>query len=390
MNDNLTGPELQALFERVFQPRPGERTLAVLVDLPDFEVPDGPAWFRRRDIACEWVARLAANPGGLDARLVAYRNVRRNNADLPEVAWLLDNPVLPESADDLDPARARSFDEILGGHSLVVAPTEFSATAPLKLAAKRLGFRGATMPGFQPGMIPALRLDYVEINRRVRVLADLLDRAVGADIDFLVDGERSYRLRLDLHHRTAHVSGGLFPEPGQVGNLPSGEAYIVPYEGESPNDPTQTEGSMPVQFGEEIVVYRIAGNRAFAADGDGPMAGRERELLTMEPAYGNLAELGLGVLGDFGVEPLGEILLDEKLGLHIAFGRSDHFGGQVGAKDFSRPEAVVHIDRVYVPAMQPRVAVPRVDLEMDDGSVVPLMRDGRYTIRFDSSNAAGN
>jgi phosphoribosylaminoimidazole-succinocarboxamide synthase len=33
----------------------------------------------------------------------------------------------------------------------------------------------------------------------------------------------------------------------------------------------------------------------------------------------------------------------EKLGLHIAFGRSDHFGGQVGAAKFSKPEEVVHV-----------------------------------------------
>jgi leucyl aminopeptidase (aminopeptidase T) len=383
VSDNLTGPELQALFERVFRPRSGERSLAVLVDLPDLDVPDNPAWFQRRDMACEWVERLLGDPDGLRPRLVAFQNARRNNADLPEVAWVLKGASLPDSADDLDPAQAQPFDRILQAHAMVVAPTEFSATAPLKLAASRLGFRGATMPGFRPSMIPALRLDYGEINRRVKVLADLLDRAVEAEVEFLVDGERSHHLRLDLRHRTAHKSGGLFPEPGQVGNLPSGEAYIVPYEGEIDGDPTRTEGAMPVQFGDEIVVYRIAGNRAFAVDGDGTMAAREHDLLVAEPAYGNLAELGLGVLGDFGVQPVGEILLDEKLGLHIAFGRSDHFGGQVGARDFSRPEAVVHIDRVYVPAMQPRITLPRVDLALDDGAVVPLMRDGRYAIRFE-------
>lgn len=382
MEANLSGPELQALFERVFRPGPGEDRLAVLVDLPDFEVGDEPAWVRRRQIACEWVARLSDNAGGLQPRLVAYRNARRNNADLPPTAWLLDEPELPDSADDLDPAAARPFDEILAAHPLVVAPTQFSATAPLKLAARRLGFRGATMPGFEPAMIPALRLDYGLINRRVDVLKDLLDRAVEAEIDFLVDGLRSHGLRLDLHHRTAHASGGLFPQPGQVGNLPSGEAYIVPYEGEQAGDPSRTEGSMPVQFEGEVVVYRIQANRAFAVDGDGPLARHEGDLLAAEPAYGNIAELGLGVLGDFGVRPIGEILLDEKLGLHIAFGRSDHFGGQVGAKDFSRPEAVVHIDRVYVPAMQPRITVARVDLAMDDGSVVRLMRDGAYVIDF--------
>lgn len=382
MDLNLSGAELQSLFERVFLPRPGEGTISVLVDLPDFEVGDEPEWLHRRVIASEWVRRLNANPGGLHARLVAYRNARRNNADLPSTAWWIDDDELPDSADDLDPADAVPFDEVLGRSPLVVAPTQFSATAPLKLAARRLGFRGATMPGFTPAMVPALRLDYGEINRRVRCLTDLLDRAVEADIDFRVDEDEAHALKLDLRHRTAHASGGLFPEPGQVGNLPSGEAYIVPYEGELAGDPTRTEGSIPVQFDNEIVVYPISGNRAFAAAGAGPFARREGDLLAAEPAYGNLAELGLGVLGDFGVAPTGEILLDEKLGLHIAFGRSDHFGGQVGAKDFSRPEAVVHIDRVYVPAMQPRIVVERVVLSMDDGSRVPLMRDGRYVIEF--------
>jgi len=75
-------------------------------------------------------------------------------------------------------------------------------------------------------------------------------------------------------------------------------------------------------------------------------------------------------------------LLDEKLGLHIAFGRSDHFGGQVGAKDFSKPEAVVHIDRVYVEEMQPRVIVRQMDLAMNDGNKIKLISDGVYAIDF--------
>jgi len=98
-----------------------------------------------------------------------------------------------------------------------------------------------------------------------------------------------------------------------------------------------------------------------------------------EPAYRNVAELGLGLLGGYGIQPVGEILLDEKLGLHIAFGRSDHFGGQVGAKDFTSPDRVVHIDRVYIPEMQPLVEPLAVDLEVGPGGDrVPLMRDGRY------------
>jgi len=88
------------------------------------------------------------------------------------------------------------------------------------------------------------------------------------------------------------------------------------------------------------------------------------------------------VLAAFGIKPIGEILLDEKLGLHLAFGRSDHFGGQVGPAQFSGPEAVIHIDRVYVPETQPDVKVLAVDLAMADGSMVALIRDGEYAVGF--------
>ena len=156
----------------------------------------------------------------------------------------------------------------------------------------------------------------------------------------------------------------------------------MPYEGELPEDPSRTAGVMPVQFGAEIVRYRIVANLALEVISEGPKSREEAALLAKEPAYGNLAELGLGVLAAFGVKPIGEILLDEKLGLHLAFGRSDHFGGQVGPAQFSGPDAVIHIDRVYVPETQPDVKVLSVDLTMADGSAVALMRDGEYAVGF--------
>jgi hypothetical protein len=139
---------------------------------------------------------------------------------------------------------------------------------------------------------------------------------------------------------------------------------------------------MPVQFGSEIVCYRIEQNKAVEVLSEGQMSRKEAALLAAEPAYGNLAELGLGVLSAFRIKPIGEILLDEKLGLHLAFGRSDHFGGQVGPAQFSVPEAVIHIDRVYVPETQPDVQVVAVDLAMPGGHSVVLMRDGSYSLGF--------
>ena len=382
MVEQLTGPELVALVRRVFQPQPDETTLAILVDLPDAKVSDDADWAARRAIAVEWVQDLSAQRAelGLNTHLVVYPNVHTNNGDLPERAWLHGSGPLP-SAESLAPAASISFADLYATHPILIAITKFSATAPLKLAAKKHPIRAATMPGFRADMIPALRLDYVEVNRRVDILKDLLDRAEGADFRFGTPSGPC-DLHVDLRHRTGHASGGLLPKPGVAGNLPSGEAYIVPYEGELPDDPSRTAGLMPVQFGAEIVRYRIVQNQALEVISEGPKSREEAVLLAKEPAYGNLAELGLGVLAAFGVKAIGEILLDEKLGLHLAFGRSDHFGGQVGPAQFSGPEAVIHIDRVYVPETQPDVQVLTVDLKLADGSSIALMRAGAYTVGF--------
>ena len=382
MAELLSGEELVALVKRVFIPQAHEKALAILVDLPDAKTPDNPDWADRREIAKAWVEALTAHREelGMNAHLVLYPNVHTNNGDLPERCWFHDGGALPTTAEGLDPAGSMTFADLYAAHPILIAPTEFSATAPLKMAAKKYPIRAATMPGFRQDMIPALRLNYTEVNRRVELLKGLLDRATGADFRFTHPGGED-TLHLDLRHRSAHASGGLLPNLGVAGNLPSGEAYIVPFEGES--EPSRSEGILPVQFGAEVVRYRIANNKAVEVLTEGPASRAEAEHLAQEPAYGNLAELGLGVLAAFGVKPIGEVLLDEKLGLHIAFGRSEHFGGQVGPAQFSSPAAVIHIDRVYVPETQPDIQVARVDLIMEDGSTLPLMRDGEYAVSFE-------
>jgi hypothetical protein len=383
-DDRLTAEELTNLIRRVFEPTPDDHALAVIVDLPDGEVPDHPQWRTRRALAAAWVEELASAKGehGLDVHLYLYRNVHSNNADLPPSAWQWTGGDPPDHVGALSGRLEEPMEEVLGSHTLVIAPTEFSTTAPLKVMSPRLGFRGATMPGFSPEMVPALRLDYTEVNRRVVMLKELLDDCVGADFRFVVDGSAEHRLHLDLRHRTAHASGGLLPHPGTAGNLPSGEAYIVPYEGEIEGDPTGSAGEMPVQFGDEVVVFRIDKNVATDILSTGPESEAEARRLAAEPARGNLAELGLGVLADFGINPIGVVLLDEKLGLHLAFGRSEHFGGQVGPAQFSRPEAVMHQDYVYLEEIQPRINPAEVVLHREGGRRVELIRDGSYVFEF--------
>jgi hypothetical protein len=381
MQDKLDTHDLVRLVQRIFRPRSEDKALALLVDLPDGNLPDHEGWKARREMAAEWHHCLAGGAGqlGLDrVSLVHYRNVQRNNADLPAGAALYEQGQPPASADQIVD-RERPFAEILDDHQILIAVTELSATAPLKLGAPKHGFRAATMPGFNASMIPALKLDYEEINERCVKLKERLDSSIAARIRFLAAGVE-YDLALDLRFRKATASGGLVREPGRAGNLPSGETYIVPYEGERDGEPSRTAGMLPLELEGELLFYRIEGNKVVEVLGDGPVAARERQEMQAEPAYRNVAELGLGLLADYGIQPTGELLLDEKLGLHIAFGRSDHFGGQVGARDFSSPDKVVHIDRVYIPEVQPAVRVLSVDLEPEGDATAPepLMRDGRY------------
>ncbi len=363
MSEILSAQDLRLLVERVFQPSSQDKGLAIIVDLPDDRLADNPDWTHRREMAANWYRELLTEQENLGLERITlawFRNAGGNNADLPATCVPGDGLTVWGNADDLE-GKEMPFTELFDTHSMVLAPTELSATAPLKVATRGAAFRAATMPGFLPSMIPALRLDYNEINRRVNLLKDWLDVATVAHFDFEA-GEDTHHLVLDLRHNQGHASGGLFPTNGIAGNLPSGEAYIVPYEGNIDGDASGSQGTLPVQIGNEVVVYAIESNKAVQVLTKGPESEREAAHLTAEPAYANLAELGLGVLGDFGLKPTGSILLDEKLGLHIAFGRSDHFGGSVGPDDFSGPDAVIHLDRVYIPETQPKVIVREVRL----------------------------
>ncbi|MHB8053715.1 MAG: M29 family metallopeptidase [Candidatus Aminicenantales bacterium] len=379
---NLTPRELVDLVRSVFPRLPGDGILSILIDIPRDPDRDNPAWQERRLLAFEWMGALYDHRLEIpmdDVRLIAYPDTGSNNADFPAEAYLC-GALPPPDASALGQVAMRvPFEDILAESQIILAPTEYSTTAPLKVAAKKFGFRAATMPGFSVAMIPALRIDYVKVARLVQAVKDRLDKAAGADVLFRVDGRQEYRMHFDLRGRTAHSSTGRFPDPGTAGNLPSGEAYIVPNEGEG-KTASATAGILPVEIGGEVVLYEIKRNKAVSVEAGGPAAAAEREYLSREPAYGNMAELGFGVLAEFGLAPCGEVLLDEKLGLHVAFGRSEHFGGSVGPNDFSAPAAVIHLDRIYIPKVQPRIEIAEVTFSFGRGRSERVMKDGKYVI----------
>ena len=121
MSAELDTADLARLVRTVFRPRPEDGGLALVVDLPDERLADNDRWRTRRAIAAGWHRALERGRSGLgldEIALVLYRNVRRNNADLPAEVWRVSldgdaDPaaLLPSRADALDPSRAEAFDE---------------------------------------------------------------------------------------------------------------------------------------------------------------------------------------------------------------------------------------------------------------------------------------
>jgi len=216
MAEKLNADELVALVQRVFTPGEGDRGLAIIVDMPDAEAADNAAWKERREMAADWAGLLSERKSeiGMErVNLLLYRNVRANNANLPATGTYHSQGPLPNNADEMR-GGAVSFDQVFESHEILIAPTQFSATAPLKMAARQCGFRAATMPGFDRSMIPALRLDYKVIGERVDRLKAILDDAQKCDIRFDAAG-RECALTLDLRHRGAHgAEDHLGPEEG--------------------------------------------------------------------------------------------------------------------------------------------------------------------------------
>jgi hypothetical protein len=379
MSLDLDFTGLRKLLDSVFQLESQEKDLSILVDLPGGSASDNDKWRERRGIALEWYRLLDVNSTAIPFKAVnlcCYDNVGSNNNDLPEECKLvggLSGDLLPDNGTRMP------FSQLFERSSVVMALTEFSATAPLKNAARAIGFRGASMPGFSRVMMPTLGIDYEQVDKRVMEFKRRMDDAEGVTVVLSVHG-REFRSYYDLRFRLAHASGGLMRQPGVVGNLPSGEAYIVPYEGEKTGEPSKTQGELAVQFGDEVVVYDLKDNRAGKVLTDGMRSDEERQKLAEEPAYGNIAEVGIGVLGEWGVTAVGSTLVDEKLGLHIAFGRSEHFGGVTGPEAFKDPKKVIHIDRVYVPSTQPLIRVEEVRFHYAGLNDEIIIKSGKYLV----------
>jgi len=358
--------DLEKLITDVFAPQPGEKVL-VVTDLPHGELKDHDGWQERRLMAEEWRSafeRMGSEQGFGVYPMLTYPATGANNADLPE-------------AGELEGKTVR-LDDVLSEVNVVVALTEYSASAPLiKYSLKHARMRAASMPKVKRSMQnTALAADYSEVARKSHILAEKLDRTDGVRVAF----STGHQLYLDLRNREAEADDGQL-HVGKKGmrliNLPSGEACIAPYEGELEGQPSKTEGTIPVDYDGELVLYEVQENNIVEVVGDGPKAREMRDYFAVDAARRNIAELGLGCNDKAVIS--GTVLEDEKvLGMHWAYGRSDHIGGITGVAKFSDPAHVVHQDTVY--AKGGPVEIASLILEYEDGSTEEIIKDAEYTI----------
>ena len=360
---------LEKFLVDVFDPVAGEK-VAVMTDVPTPTCPDNQDWRDRRTMAVEWrsgLERLGERIGFEVLPLVTYPATGANNANLPEEA---------ETGGRKVPMAA-----IMDQVSLVLALTEFSPTAPLTdVCRRRPGahvFRAASMPGIEKRMEgTSLAADYREVARRCRLLKEVFLTADHAEVEF----STGHRCFFDLRYRICESDDGYLhrdkSDDVPVINLPSGETFQVPYEGERPGEPSRTAGELPVREAEETVVFRVEGNRIVEVAGACAAAERYRRVFAEDPARANIAELAFGCNERAVVT--GNVLEDEKAGFHWAYGRSDHLGGTIGPAQFKSPATVIHQDIVYA-AGNP-IGIARADLVALDGTRTTIIRDGAYVL----------
>jgi leucyl aminopeptidase (aminopeptidase T) len=254
--------------------------------------------------AIGYALRGAAVELGNDVMLVEMLPRKTNGEEPPpEVAWLMTQV------------------------DLVLCPTSKSLThTDSRRAASAKGVRVATLPGVtEEIMVRCMNADYHRIAERTARLCELM----ATTSVIRVTAPAGTDITMPISDRTPHASSGLFRDKGQWGNLPTGESYLAPLEGQS-QGVVVVDGSM-AGIGKVAEPLRIVVKDGYATDITGGEAAEK--LVALLAPHGqdgrSVAEFGIGT-NDRAVIT-GVILEDEKVmgTIHVAFGDNKSMGGSV-------------------------------------------------------------
>ena len=213
----------------------------------------------------------------------------------------------------------------------IAATTRSLSHTMARKRATDAGVRGATMPGVTPEMLArAMAVDFEKMAARSNAIAELLTEGKAARLTC----PRGTEATFDLSGRSGIPDDGNLRNPGAFGNLPCGEAFIAPLDGEG-----RVVASSFARLGvsAEPATLSVRDGRLVSAEG-----GTGLEYLRLLEAHGargtNLAELGVGT--NDRARLTGNVLEDEKIlgTVHVAFGASAAIGGTVSVP--------IHLDAV--------------------------------------------
>ena len=220
----------------------------------------------------------------------------------------------------------------LGACDVYIAATTRSLSHTVaRKNATDAGARGATMPGVTADMLGrVMAVEFDTMARRSRAVAELLTAGGLARITC----PRGTDATIELTGRAGIADDGDLTARGAFGNLPCGEAFIAPLQGEGR---ILAVSLAPLGLSDEPAVLTLQDGRLVSAErGLGP------EYLRRLSAHGelgtNLAELGVGTNDQARLT--GNVLEDEKIlgTIHVAFGASAAIGGTVSVP--------IHLDAV--------------------------------------------
>lgn len=221
-------------------------------------------------------------------------------------------------------------------HNIVIGATRHSLThcAAMTAARKNFGIRGCTLPGITE-----------EIFMRAMQVSPKILKSDAARWKERLTGVR--KIRITTRKGTDITFGiGQFPiltddanflTPGEIGNIPAGEVFMVPDAGSAEGKIVidASIASIPWKEGDPDCAVEISKGAAVSFD-----SGRGKELEKMLSGAGKnglvVAEFGIGTNPFLQIS--GNLLEDEKVKgtIHIAFGNSVSIGGN--------NQAPVHID----------------------------------------------
>jgi aminopeptidase len=188
------------------------------------------------------------------------------------------------------------------------------------------GCRFASLPHFDPNMFhTSMTVDWSALAIRTARLVKAVNKAEW----IRVTTPNGTDMTICKQGRHAEGDDGLLTAPGSFGNLPAGEAYLAPLEG-------QSHGVMVIEWGptrkldeslrliiENGVVIRIEGSDSHRA--------RLEAKFAENANCRNIAELGIGT-NDKASRPDNVLEAEKILGtIHIALGDNTGFGGTVSA-----------------------------------------------------------